>query len=128
MAMKQFFSSIIFDVFLASLAVFLLSFLIEQEWKGAVVQWVNLNYVLVICLVSGILAILFPKEVEKDHPGAGYWIGSVFISIAAGFIAYKHSEELGVWAYAFACGVSLIIFFISYVLAKNNETDTLENI
>ncbi len=126
--MKNIFSHIIYDVFLTSLTVFLLSFLIEMQWKGAVVQWVNLNYVLVICLISGILSVLFPKQTEKTRPGAGYWIGSLLISAAAGFISYKQADELGMWAYAFAFGVSLIILFISYALAKNNETDTLENI
>ncbi len=122
MAIKQFLSSIIYDVFLSSLTVFLLSFLIEAQWKGVVVQWVNLNYVLVICLVSGILSVLLPKQTEKTRPGIGYWIGSLLISVSAGFISYKHSDELGVWAYAFALGVAMIIFFIAYVLAITSET------
>lgn len=125
MAIKQFFSSIIYDVFLASLTVFLLSFLIESQWKGSVVQWVNLNYVLVICLVSGILSILFPKETVKTNPGVFYWIGSALISIAAGFLSYKHSEELGLWSYGFAFGVALIIFCVSYVLAKSDLADII---
>lgn len=126
MAIKQFFSSIIYDVFLASLAVFLLSFLIESQWKGAVVQWVNLNYVLVICLVSGILSVLLPKEAVQTRPGLGYWIGSILISAAAGFLSYKHSEELDLWSYGFAFGIALIIFCISYVLASNDLSDVSE--
>lgn len=125
--MKQFFSSLIYDVFLASFTVLMLSLLIETQWKGAVVQWVNLNIVLITCIASGIVSVLLPKEIERAHSGIGYWIGSLFMSAIAGFIAYKQSaEKLGDWALAFALGVGLIIVCISAALTIKSAKDSEE--
>lgn len=116
--MKTILSHILYDVFLTSLTVFFFSFLIEAQWKGAVVMWVNLNILLVVCIVSGILSVLLPSEKNHTRVGIGYWLGALVISAGTGFLAYKKSEELGSWAYLFASAVALIIFFISYALAS----------
>ncbi len=121
--MKSILSHIFYDVFLTSLTVFFFSFLIEAQWKGAVAMWINLNLLLVICLVSGILSVLLPSEENHNtHVGIGYWLGALAISVGTGFIAYKKIEELEIWAYLFAGSVALIIFFISYALAGTSET------
>ena len=125
--MKNILSHISYDVFLSSLTVFFLSFLIEAQWKGAVVMWVNLNILLLVCIVSGIVSVLLPAQsAHINRTGLGYWLGALAISAGTGFFAYKKIEALGIWAYLFASGVAVIIFFISYALALPSSDSSNE--
>jgi|GEM_PF-3923623 len=115
-------SRVAYDVFLVSFSVFVISFLLESQWSGVVARWVNINTILITSFLSGFVALLTAKEQETatSHPSYGYWIGSLAISLAAGWIVWRMSLPLGVWAFVAAAGVSLIILLMSGILAAQS--------
>ncbi|MBI4250457.1 hypothetical protein HY622_02610 [Candidatus Uhrbacteria bacterium] len=112
-------SRIAYDVFLVSFCVFVISFLLESQWSGVVARWININMILIISFLAGFVALLTAKEQEPtpSRPSYGYWIGSSAISIAAGWIVWRMSLSLGIWAFIAAAGVSLIILLMSGIIA-----------
>jgi len=56
----DFFSYLVYDIFLASFFVYSVSFFLEFLVKGIVVNYVNLNIVLIICFFSGFCSVVRP--------------------------------------------------------------------
>ena len=47
-----------YDIFLASLLVYTASNLLETVRRGMVVDYINIQYLLIVCIISGALAVL----------------------------------------------------------------------
>ncbi|MBI2483730.1 hypothetical protein HYV71_00920 [Candidatus Uhrbacteria bacterium] len=121
---KKVISHVAYDVFLATLSLFVISFMLEAQWNGVVARWVNINTILLIAFFSGCIALLTALDdqlVKPPRVSFGYWIGTVAISSAAGWIAWNMSLSLGSWAGVAGAGVGLIIFLMSVVLAAQTS-------
>ena len=67
MTIRDYSSWLFFDVFIASLSVYTISFFLEAIKKGIIVGHVNLTMVLLICCVSGALAVIMPPPAVRDN-------------------------------------------------------------
>lgn len=115
---------ILYDIFLVSFSVFIVSFLLEAQLPGVVARWVNINSLLAIAFLSGFVALVSSSDQhdEAAAPSYGYWFGATAISIAAGWIVWRMSLSLGPWAFVAAAGVGLIIFLAGAILAFQDTT------
>ena len=116
-------AEIINHLFQGFLIAYLLLLLTEQIWSGSVSFYLNLNYLLIIVIISGILDVfskqkkpLNEKITKKDY---------IYISLLgiAGFIIIKFKTmELGwlSWLISIIAGI-LIILLSLLVLEEDDE-------
>lgn len=117
MTLKVYLSTLFFDVFVASLSVYTAALFFEALKKGSIVNYVNLSTVLLVCIISGALAAVFPPPNARWHRVAtGAW--SVLIAVLVAVIVYRFSSPFAEWRLLFAtlagCTILIPIF-----LAKN---------
>lgn len=102
----------VFGIFLIG---YLFFFLINQVFDNFVSNFINLNYILVVVIVSGILLILFKGQKEiivpknQESHSWKYSILSFFLGLIAGIIIFIQIITLGIL-------LSVIISIISGVL------------
>ncbi|MDP1728986.1 MAG: DUF1616 domain-containing protein [archaeon] len=117
-------------LFQSFLVTYLILLLIEQIWASSVSTYMNLNYLLIIVIILGILDVF--SEHKKSIFQKPNWKDYGFISILgiAGFLIIKFKTfELGwlSWLISIIAGI-LIILLSLLVLEEDEETrDKLEN-
>lgn len=113
---------IISSVFATFLLVYLVALLSETLWQKSISIYLNLNYLLIIVIVLGILSVLFPKEEEKQAELSAR--KKILFSGIAGFagfaiIFYKLNT------YGFGLIISIIagilIFLLSILVLEDEE-------
>lgn len=119
MTLKTYLPTLFFDVFVASLCVYTAALFFEALKKGSIVNYVNLSTVLLICIISGVLAAVFPPGSARWHRWAtGFW--SVCAAVLVAVIVYRFSSPFAEWRFLFAtlagCTILIPIF-----LAKNES-------
>lgn len=56
--MRQLFIQTIKDIFIISLITFIVFFFLDLIKQGFVINYVNINIVLLVCILSGIISVL----------------------------------------------------------------------
>jgi len=97
--------------------------LIEQIWTGVVSVYMNLNWLLVIVIIAGVLDV-FSEHTEKKKEKVTRW-DYVFVCVLGvlGFVIIKFkTAELGwlSWVISLIAGV-LIILLSLLVLEEDDE-------
>lgn len=114
---------ILASIFAAFLLIYLAALLTETLWQKSVSAYFNLNYLLIIVIVLGIISALFPKEDSKKEKKIVQKL-KLFYSGLAGFagfavIFYKLN------AYGFGLIISVIagilIFLLSVLVLEEDE-------
>lgn len=119
---------IIADIFQASLLLYLLLSLIELYRSGFASIFINLNYLLWIALISGLIMLIFGKQ-EKKAPSTiiqkqmQWWdyLFILFLGLAAGILIYLKISELhwiAILISAFAC---ILIWLLAYLIFNEEE-------
>jgi hypothetical protein len=100
------------DIFAASFFLYSISFLLESFWRGSIVQFVDLNILLVVCIVSGILAALLMRpSTHMDTPFLN--VSSIFFfSALTGIIIWRYTGEVGNWSIAYGVLSAFLLFYI----------------
>ncbi|MBI4240039.1 hypothetical protein HY620_03555 [Candidatus Uhrbacteria bacterium] len=113
---NNFIGHIIYDIFLLSFFGYLGIFFVEGIRRGIVVQFVNVDYLLMVCGLTGLTSLFF--ETPKAHTNSRLRLAILCLFIAAlvSFGIYGHVGQKSLFAilFAFACG--LIIFLASYLV------------
>jgi magnesium-transporting ATPase (P-type) len=120
-------SRIVFEIFLI---LYLTFFLLDEIKKGFVSDFFNTNYLLAVCIISGILTALGRKEEKPAAPQiikkSDYFLmtGITFLAIIIVFVKIK---EIG---FALALPISILsgilIFLISYLFLKGEDEEKNE--
>lgn len=119
MTLKTYLSTLFFDVFVASLSVYTAALFFEVLKKGSIVNYVNLSTVLLICIISGALAALFPPPPARWRRwAAGAW--SLCAAVLVASLVYRLSAPFGEWRLLFAVMASVAVCIP--VLMPNNES------
>lgn len=110
-------------LFQTLLVTYLLLLLIEQIWTGVVSVYLNLNYLLVLVIVMGVLDVFsergFARE-ERVKKRDYYFIGGLGV---LGFVIIKYkTDALGwlSWVISLIAGI-LIILLSLLVLGEEDE-------
>jgi|GEM_PF-1854497 len=113
----DFMRQLVYDVFFISFFMYSVSFFLESLYKGSVVNFFNLNSILIICIGSGIFSVLLPpkKKVSSGKKWIIFWIG--LLGVAAGLAIYKLLPDLWRWRAAYAGAMAVMFASVLYILA-----------
>lgn len=112
--------------FLSTLLVtFLLLLLVETIWEGSVSAFMNINYLLIIVIVSGAISVLTRKEekaekvnlTKKDY----LYIGT--LGIAGTLIIWYKIKDIGKLAYLISIVAGVLIILLSLLIFEEDEKD-----
>lgn len=110
-------------LFQTLLVTYLVLLLVEQVWSGIVSVYLNLNWLLIIVIIAGVLDVFSEHAVRKpDKVGRwDYWFVGVLGVLGFGIIKFK-TGDLGwlSWVISVIAGV-LIILLSLLVLEEEDE-------
>lgn len=110
----QFVSVLVHDVFFISLCVYVISVLVESIRRGIIVSVINLNLVLLICLISGFLTTFFPETyVYKKR---SFWYGALplFAGVATGFFIDQSLRDASSYHLLFALAGGVLVSLLGF--------------
>ena len=122
--------AVIKEIFKISLISYLLLYLMENFKAGFISDYFNLNIILIITIISGILSVSGEKEVAEKEIERIKVKDYVFITILgaiAALLIYYGIKDIGKLAYLISAVSGVIIILISILLISepenNNEND-----
>ncbi|MFA6296251.1 MAG: hypothetical protein WC663_02785 [Patescibacteria group bacterium] len=117
----------IFGIFLIG---YLFFFLIDQIFDNFVSNFINLNYILAIVIISGILLILIKDNDDKlvtENQEKNSWKFSIlafFLGLIAAILIFVKIMSLGIVLSIIISILSgVLIWLISYLLLDNSQND-----
>lgn len=118
------FKKIVNEIFTMALITYLLFYLIEDFNNGFIINYFNLNILLIITIISGILMVLTVPEAEERKPEpikTRNYIFIVVLGIMATALIYFGIKEIGKLALIIAPISGLIIILISILLFTDDN-------
>lgn len=118
-------ASLVNHLFQTILVTYLILLLLEQIWTGFVSLYLNLNYLLVIVIIIGILDVFSEHPIiEKKKPK---WYDYLFIIVLGilGFAIIKFkTTELDLWlSYTISAIAGILIILLSYLVLIDEDED-----
>ncbi len=118
-------SEVLRDPFLSLLTLYLVLLLLDTFWDGKVNSALNLNYLLVFVIATGILSMLKRKDIKepvKSEPVTkSDYIFIAAMSILGAFLVWYKIQNLGTIAYVVSFLAGLLIFLLSVVILEEDE-------
>ena len=117
-------AAIIVDVFQVSLIVYLLILLIEQFKAGFASNFINLNWILWVVIVSGIITVLLNNGEQEREKKEIKWWDYLFIAVfglVSGVLIYLKIKDLNWIAWVIGILSCLMIWLISYLIINEEE-------
>lgn len=117
---KRGWSIIAREVFQVSLVTYLILLILESIKSGFVGNFVNINYLLPVILISGIaMTVLADSEQVSEQPKRIgefdiYYI--VAMSVGAGMLVYYKTSELGTISVVISVICSIVIILLSLLV------------
>jgi hypothetical protein len=115
-------ASIINHLFQTLLVTYLLLLLIDQIWSGFVSLYLNINYLLIIVIVLGVL------DIFSEHPQLNIkkanWKDYLFILLLgiAGFIIIKFkTSSLGALSWVISIIAGILIILLSILILEDEK-------
>ncbi len=111
-----------------SLLAYLLLLLIEYIIPGSVVHFFSMTAVLVIVLVSGVGAALFPEPRQehspnRQHPRKRDYVFIATLALTGAVLIYTKTKSIGHIAIGIAVLSGMIIALLSLLLLFDNEEE-----
>jgi len=107
------------DIFTISAITFIAFFFIEQIKSKFVIAYINLNHILLICLITGIFAILSDKEEnpeKKQEKTSIYWL--LLISAVIFLFLLVFLLKIGIWGVLISFAGGLVSFLLGQTIVS----------
>lgn len=118
---------IIREIFKVSLVSYLLLYLIDNYQIGFVSDYFNINILLTIALITGVITIIFKEETLDDNLQKSLtkmdYLFIIIIGIISSLLVYFNIKEIGKLAYLISAVTGVIIILISILLLKDSSAD-----
>lgn len=117
-------AGIINYLFQTMLVIYLFLILIEQIWAGSVSVHMNLNYLLVIVIIIGILDVFSEHEILK-RKRVGWWdYAFIFILGILGFVIIKFRTAQLEWlSWLISIIAGILIILLSILVLEEDEDE-----
>ena len=120
------------EVFRVLLLVYLLLYLLEQYAPGFVLYSVNLTWMLVAVVITGIISSLFPEEKPMEMKDTTLrlrdYVFIILLAAAGGVLVYIKVKSVGVFSIPLSILSGLIIVLLSFLLMTDNEENDTEQL
>jgi peptidoglycan/LPS O-acetylase OafA/YrhL len=126
LAIKKFLIKLNRDIFIISLASLAIFFFIEQIKPKFVMAYLNLNHLLLICLISGIIATLFEEPANEKKLEQQQKVGFsilLILSIITFIIIMVFVWDLGAWGALVALAGGIVVFLLGKTLINDHDHD-----
>jgi len=122
---KSHYADLINHVFQTLLITYLILLLIEQVYPNFVSQYLNLNYLLIIVIIIGILDV-FSEHPEKKEKPKVKWFDYVFITalgiLGFAIIRFKTATALDSWlSWVISIIAGILIILLSILVLDEDE-------
>lgn len=109
-------------LFQTFLVLYLVLLLVEQLKEGLVSTYLNLNYLLIIVIILGILSVFTKQKPVKKEPITNKdYVYISLLSIAGIIIIFIKTRELGYLSYLISLIAGILIFLLSYLVLTEDE-------
>ena len=110
-------------IFPIALITYLVYFLFDDLLPGSVSNYINLNWVLAICLIAGVLSVFTKEKIrEKLAITKKDYTFIVVLAILGGVLIWWKTKELGWLSWVISIISGALIVIISVLLLKEEET------
>ena len=122
---KSHYADLINHIFQTLLITYLILLLIEQVYPNFVSQYLNLNYLLIIVIIIGILDV-FSEHPEKKEKPKVKWFDYVFITalgiLGFAIIRFKTATALDSWlSWVISIIAGILIILLSILVLDEDE-------
>lgn len=114
------------ELFSTLLVTFLLLLLAETIWKDSVSTYMNINYFLIIVIISGIISVFTAKEEDKPEKvelTRKDYLYIVTLGAAGTFIVWYKIKNIGKLAYLISIVAGVLIILLSLLIFEEDEKD-----
>lgn len=119
MKLQQYFSQVLFDIFLCSLVVFTGVLFVELFSKGVVTQYLRTPYLLGVVALAGAGVILLPSE-KREYGHLTTMVAAAVAALYIGSVVYIQTSSSGRWAYGFAIGAAILTALPVIIMQKGD--------
>jgi len=114
-------AEIVNHLFQTLLVTYLLLLLIEQIWSGFVSTYLNLNYLLVLTILVGILDV-FSEHKKKEEKATKKDKILIYVLGILGFVIIKYkTTELGYLSWIISIIAGILIILLSLLVLEDQE-------
>jgi hypothetical protein len=114
------------ELFSTLLITYLLLLLAETIWEGRVSAFMNINYLLIIVIISGAISVLTQKEEKKPEKVELKKKDYLYIAsmgIAGTVIIWYKIQDIGMLSYLISIIAGVLIILLSILLFQEDEID-----
>ena len=115
-----FFKTLWYDIFIATFGMYLASMAIESVSRGLIASVVQLNTLLIVCAVSGLISLLFPPP-QIQRRGIRDTVISIVVALIAGALTFQALRDETGFSILLAIAVSALLLFFAYSIGKINQ-------
>ena len=121
--MRKIASTILSDLFLTSLFLYLAGMLADSFAPGIISRALNLSILLAVCVCAGIFSILIgpPEEKHKNKQSVLLWAYIMFLTSVTGIMIWQTLAPLSRFAVLFAIAGACIVFFALFAMMRDND-------
>jgi len=109
------------DIFIVSLISFLVFFLLEQLKTGIISNYFDLNILMIIAIISGIIVIFFEHPEAKKITSRAKIVYLVLISLTTGIFSYQYLQNFRILSYLIPLLTILIVYLATSLFFNNEE-------
>lgn len=111
------------NVFQDLLVLYLILLLAETVWAKSVSSYLNLNYLLAIVIITGIITVLTAKDekIEKEPVTKKDYIMAAAAGIAGSIIIYYKTSSIGALSIIISLISGILIILLSILVLQEDE-------
>lgn len=114
-------ASLVSHIFQTLLVTYLILLLIEQIWTGFVSVYLNLNYLLVIVIIAGIVDVFAEHKPQKSKTQKSDYILIYALGILGFAIIKFKTIELGWLSWVISIIAGILIILLSLLILEEDE-------
>jgi predicted membrane channel-forming protein YqfA (hemolysin III family) len=115
-------AEIINHLFQSLLVGYLILLLIEQVWTGSVAFYLNLNYLLILVIISGILDVFSePKYRKEKDPTKKDYLFIIVLGITGFMIIKLKTVQLGWLSWIISIIAGILIILLSILVLEEKD-------
>jgi len=121
---KGHWADLVNHIFETLLVTYLVLLLVEQIWTGTVSNYLNLNYLLIIVILAGILSVFSEHSfIQNKKPTWKDYLFIAVLGIAGFLIILFKTQQLGWLSWLISIIAGILIILLSLLILDEDENE-----